>query len=61
MYPPKHHQSTDIQKMIKVIKAYPFGMLISVLNGLPLITHIPIIYNETSGKLFAHIYKYTRR
>ena len=58
MYPPKHHQSTDIQKMIKVIKAYPFGMLISVLNGLPLITHIPIIYNETSGKLVAHIDKY---
>ncbi|MGY8933263.1 MAG: FMN-binding negative transcriptional regulator [Flavobacteriales bacterium] len=58
MYPPKHHQSTDIQKMIKVIKAYPFGMLVSVLNGLPLITHIPIIYNETSGKLVAHIDKY---
>lgn len=58
MYPPKHHQSTDIRKMIKVIKAYPFGMLVSVLNGLPLITHIPIIYNETSGKLVAHIDKY---
>lgn len=58
MYPPKHHQSIDIQKMIKVIKAYPFGMLVSILNGLPLITHIPIIYNETSGKLVAHIDKY---
>ena len=44
MYPPKHHQSTDIQKMIKVIKTYPFGMLVSVLNGQPLITHIPIIH-----------------
>tara|TARA_R110000787_G_scaffold279936_1_gene390360 strand:+ start:26966 stop:27562 length:597 start_codon:yes stop_codon:yes gene_type:complete len=58
MYPPKHHQSTDIQKMIKVIKTYPFGMLVSVLNGQPLITHIPIIYNDTTGKLVAHIDRY---
>lgn len=58
MYPPKHHQSQDQQKMIAVIKQYPFAMLISVLNGQPLITHIPIIYNEVSGKLVAHIDKY---
>ena len=58
MYPPEQHQSNDIQKMIKVIKAYPFGMLVSVLDGKPLITHIPIIYNDRSGKLVAHIDKY---
>ncbi len=58
MYPPKHHQSQDQQKMIGVIKQYPFAMLVSVLNGKPLVTHIPIIYNEASGKLVAHIDKY---
>jgi len=57
-YPPLHHQSRDQQKMIAVIKQYPFAMLVSVLNGQPLITHIPIIYNEASGKLVAHIDKY---
>jgi transcriptional regulator len=58
MYPPKHHQPKDIKKMIKVIKAYPFGMLVSVLEGKPLITHIPIIYDDAIGKLVAHIDKY---
>ena len=58
MYPPPHHQSQDKQKMISVMKAYPFATLVSVLEGKPLITHIPIIYNEGSGKLVAHIDKY---
>ncbi len=58
MYPPKYHQSQDQQKMIAVLKQYPFAMLVSVLNGQPFVTHIPIIYNDTSGKLVAHIDKY---
>jgi transcriptional regulator len=55
MYPPPHHQSQDIQKMIAVIKEYPLAILVSAHQGEPLITHIPIIYNEQSGKLVAHI------
>ncbi|MBV1924533.1 MAG: FMN-binding negative transcriptional regulator, partial [Flavobacteriaceae bacterium] len=58
MYPPKYHQSNDQQKMITVIKQYPFAMLVSVLEHKPSITHIPIIYNENTGKLVAHIDKY---
>lgn len=58
MYPPKHHQENDIKKMIAVIEAYPLGMLVTVLDGKPLMTHIPIIYNHTSGRLVAHIDKY---
>lgn len=58
MYPPPHHQSQDKKKMIALIRHYPFAMLVSVLDGKPLITHIPIIYNEESGKLVAHIDKY---
>ena len=57
MYPPPYHQSKDVSKMIAVIKQYPFGMLVSSKNNKPLITHIPIIYNETTGKLVAHIDK----
>lgn len=55
MYPPKHHQENDIKKMKAVIEQYPLGMLVSVLDGKPLITHMPIIYNKDSGKLVAHI------
>jgi transcriptional regulator len=58
MYPPKHHQENDIQKMIAVIEEYPLGMLVSVLDGKPLVTHIPIIYNHKIQKLVAHIDKY---
>lgn len=57
MYPPPHHQSDNIQKMIAVIKAYPFAMLISAEGNTPFVTHIPIIYNEETGKLVAHIDK----
>jgi len=58
MYPPPHHQIQDIQKMITVIKTYPLGMLVSADDGSPFVTHIPIIYNDATGKLVAHIDKY---
>lgn len=55
MYPPPYHQSQDIQKMIAVIKQFPLAILVSAKNDQPFTTHIPIIYNEASGKLVAHI------
>ncbi|HLU50942.1 MAG TPA: FMN-binding negative transcriptional regulator [Flavobacteriaceae bacterium] len=55
MYPPRHHQEYDKEKMIAVIQQYPLGMLISVADGKPLITHTPIIYQPNTGKLVAHI------
>ena len=58
MYPPPHHQSQDKQKMIALMKQYPFATLVSAVNGTPFITHIPIIYNDESGKLVAHIDKF---
>lgn len=53
-YPPKHHQDNDINHLIEVIKTYPLATLISVKNNKPLITHLPLIYNNT-GKLIGHI------
>lgn len=55
MYPPPHHQSQDIDKMISVIKHFPLGMLVTAVNGKPHITHIPFIYNKTSKRLVAHL------
>jgi transcriptional regulator len=55
MYPPPHHQSHDIEKMISVIKNFPLGILVTAKDGTPFITHIPFIYNETSKKLVAHL------
>ncbi|KXN98973.1 transcriptional regulator [Aequorivita aquimaris] len=55
MYPPPHHQSHDIEKMISVLKHFPLGMLVTAKDGEPFVTHIPFIYNETSKKLVAHL------
>lgn len=57
-YPPPHHQVDNIEKMIAVIKNYPLGMLVSAKEGVPYVTHIPIIYHDQSGKLVAHIDKF---
>jgi transcriptional regulator len=43
--------------MIAVMQHCPFATLVSAVNGSPFITHIPIIYNEATGKLVAHIDK----
>lgn len=55
MYPPPHHQSRDIEKMISVIDQFPLAMLVTAKDGKPFITHIPIVYNKTSKKLVAHL------
>ncbi|MCF6308208.1 MAG: FMN-binding negative transcriptional regulator [Flavobacteriaceae bacterium] len=54
-YPPPYHQSNDRQKMIAIIKQYPLAMLVSVKDDKPLITHLPVIFNEETGKLLGHI------
>lgn len=41
--------------MIAVIKAFPLGMLVTAIDNIPHITHIPIIYNDSGEKLIAHI------
>jgi len=52
-YPPKHHQDDDIDHIIDVIKTYPLATVISVKDNQPLITHLPLVYEE--GKLIGHI------
>lgn len=52
-YPPKHHQDSDKNHIIEVIKTYPLATLISVKDNEPLITHLPLIFKE--GKLVGHI------
>ena len=54
-YPPKYHQEDDTNRMIEVIKAYPLAAVISTHNNQPFITHLPLIYRESDGKLIGHI------
>lgn len=57
-YPPKQHQDNDISHMLEVIKTYPLATIISVENNQPFITHLPLIYRESDGKLIGHIDKF---
>ncbi len=56
-YPPKHHQDNDINHMIDVIENYPLATIVSVKDNNPIITHLPLIYNE-DGNLIGHIDKF---
>lgn len=58
MYPPKKHQDNDQLHLIEVIKTFPLATLISVKDNQPLITHLPLIYRETDGKLIGHVDNY---
>lgn len=55
VYPPKHHQTKDKDKMLAVVKSFPLATLVSAANERHFATHIPIIYNEATKKLVAHI------
>ncbi|MEY8848149.1 FMN-binding negative transcriptional regulator [Psychroserpens sp. XS_ASV72] len=52
-YPPKHHQDSNKEHLIEVIKTYPLATLISVGNNQPFITHLPLILEN--DKLIGHI------
>lgn len=52
-YPPKHHQDNNIHHITEVIKTYPLATVISVKDNQPLITHLPLIFED--GKLIGHI------
>lgn len=55
-YPPPHHQDNNKEHMIDVIKTYPMATVISVKNGEPLVTHVPLILDR--GKLVGHMDRY---
>ena len=54
-YPPPPYSSDDREKMLDLIRNYPLATLISAKDDRAFATHIPIIYNEETQKLVAHI------
>ncbi|PWK19245.1 FMN-binding negative transcriptional regulator [Xanthomarina spongicola] len=57
-YPPPYHQDSDKLHLLEVVKTYPLATVISVKDNKPIITHLPLIYRETDGKLIGHIDKF---
>lgn len=52
-YPPQHHQDSNKEHLIEVIKTYPLATVISVKDNTPLVTHLPLVYENE--KLIGHI------
>lgn len=52
-YPPQHHQDGNKEHLIEVIKTYPLATVISVKDNTPLVTHLPLVYENE--KLIGHI------
>ncbi|WP_338732974.1 FMN-binding negative transcriptional regulator [Mangrovimonas cancribranchiae] len=55
-YPPKIHQDNNKAHMIAMMAKFPLATLISVKNDEPVVTHLPLIYND--NKLIGHVDKF---
>lgn len=59
MYIPAHFLQQDVEAALDLISSEPFGMLVSIANGSPMISHIPFIIMERKPELIlaAHVAK----
>jgi transcriptional regulator len=64
MYVPPHYAETDLPTLHEFIDHYPFGLLISQQDGLPVVTHLPFLLDRNSGGqgvLLAHVARQNRQ
>ena len=59
MYIPAQFLQQDVDVALKLIAAEPFGMLISTVEGMPVVSHIPFVIAESEPELVlvAHLAK----
>ncbi len=57
LYTPARFVETDADVIREAIAASPFGMLISVVDGQPVVTHVPAVFDESAGRdwLLSHV------
>ena len=58
MYIPEDFKETDPERIAALIKAYPFGMLITAPDGVPVVSHLPFLFDrfaDSAGKLLGHM------
>lgn len=58
MYLPKAFQVSDLQLLGDFIESYSFATLVSVVDGLPFATHLPLLFDRAQsphGALLGHI------
>lgn len=60
MYIPDYFKESDPERLAALIRDYPFGMLITIHDGLPFVSHIPFLYeqrDEGIAVLLGHLAK----
>lgn len=57
MYPPSHFQDHELEKLLHVVRSFPFATIITTHNNNPFITHIPLIFDANKNALVGHIDK----
>jgi transcriptional regulator len=58
MYIPEHFRETNPERIAALVEAYPFGALITAPSGVPYVSHLPFLFESTSGtngKLLGHM------
>ena len=59
-YPPSHHQESNYENIVALIKTYPLATIITTKNDAILSTHTPMVYqaNKGFGHLIGHLDKH---
>lgn len=58
MYIPEHFEETNFERISLLIEGNSFGMLVTVTDGLPFVSHLPFIFDrsvDSKGKLLCHM------
>jgi transcriptional regulator len=49
MYVPKHFAETDVARLHALMRAHAFATLVSVIDGVPFATHVPLLLDPERG------------
>jgi transcriptional regulator len=55
MYIPAHFVENDPEVLHQFIEQHPFALLISLQDGLPFATHLPLLLDRSNGTLLGHV------
>jgi transcriptional regulator len=58
MYVPDYFSETGPERISTLVNAYPFGILVTAPEGIPFVSHLPFLFEQSSGsdgKLLGHM------
>ena len=58
MYLPEQFKETSPERIAALIESHSFGMLVTAPGGAPFVSHLPFIYDQSSGqkgRIFCHM------